>query len=361
VRALIVSSFVLPHVGGVEQFVETAREVLRRSGWDVRVLACRLPGGETRADITVPTRFLRATEWPLPTGGWRELWSAVGQSDVVLVNGTRQLLPILAVACACARRRRCIVVLHGGETLAGDSFLYHRVLGSMFDLLLARPALRVSIPVAVSRSGVVGAQRTYGIEPRTIPFPLRSLPSAGTPPPLAPGEPLRVAWIGRFFPEKDPLTAVDAVERLLDMREATLDVYGTGVLRAELEERARTRPWLTLHGSLAWDEVLQIQSRTHVCLSSSSRDAVQVAVLEALCRGVPVVSTRVGDAADYYIDPELRRFCVEARRPGLLADALHELAATYEETRRAFARNGETLTERHTTRASAALLELVSE
>jgi glycosyltransferase involved in cell wall biosynthesis len=360
-RALIVSSFVLPHIGGVEQFVETTREILRRAGWDVCVLACRPRTGEPRADVALPTRYVTPTEWPLPVGGWHRLWSEVGKADVVVANGTRQLLPILAIGCAFVRRKGCIAVLHGGETLTGGSFLYHCVLGSSFDWLLARPALRASIPVAVSRAGVAGAQRTYGIDAQRLPFPLRDLPPAGEPPELSAEEPLTVVWIGRLFPEKDPVTAVQAVERLRTARDATLDVYGEGLLRDELEELALSRPWLTLHGPRTWEEVLAIQSRAHVCLSSSSRDAVQVATLEALCRGIPVVSTRVGDAPDYYLAPALERFCVPPRQPEALADALLALARAYDETRSAFAANGRLLLEQHTSQAAAALTRLMEE
>jgi glycosyltransferase involved in cell wall biosynthesis len=359
-RVLIVSSFVLPHPGGVEQFVETAREIMRRAGWDVRVVACRLASGETKADVTLPTRFLPPAEWPLPTGGWRRLWREVGQADVVVVNSTRQLLPMLAIASGFVRRKGRVVILHGGERLQGGSFFYHRVLGSIFDWLLARPALRISVPVAVSRAGVEGVRQTYGIEARRIPFPLRSLPPRGAVPPLSAEEPLKIVWVGRFFPEKDPVTAVEAVDRLRGTRDATLDLYGDGFLRPELEALARSRPWLVLHGQRTWEEVLTIQSEAHVCLSSSSRDAVLVAVLEALCRGIPVVSTQVGDAPDYYLSPDLEQFCVPPRDPHALADALLALSASYDSASSAFAVNGPSLLERHAAEAADALIQVVA-
>src|SRR5690242_17024623 len=62
-RALIVSSFVLPRAGGVEQFVDVAARLLRAERWHVRVLACRPPTGEAQADATVPARFLGSAGW----------------------------------------------------------------------------------------------------------------------------------------------------------------------------------------------------------------------------------------------------------------------------------------------------------
>jgi hypothetical protein len=48
-RALIVSSFVLPRSGGVEQFVDVAARLLRAQSWRVRVLA-RPRTGEAQAE-----------------------------------------------------------------------------------------------------------------------------------------------------------------------------------------------------------------------------------------------------------------------------------------------------------------------
>ena len=80
-----------------------------------------------------------------------------------------------------------------------------------------------------------------------------------------------------------------------------------------------------------------------MCLSTSVWDNVQVAVLESLARGVPVVSTRVGDALRYYLTASLARWCVEPGDPEAAGRALDELAESYDEQRQAFAANGEQL------------------
>src|SRR5690348_3263189 len=130
-RVLVVSSFVLPRPGGVEQFVAGAAALFRAQGWKVRVLACRPRDGDAEADITVPTVFVRAGGWPLPIGGGRALWREIGRADVVVANGTRHVLPNLATFIARLRRTPVLFVLHGsGASFASSSFLYHRVLGS---------------------------------------------------------------------------------------------------------------------------------------------------------------------------------------------------------------------------------------
>ena len=348
VNVLLVSSFVLPHVGGIEQFVDTVKDAMLARGWSVRVLACRLLETPTDADATVPTRFVLSGGWPLPVGGWRTMWREVGEADVVVVNGARHLLPSVAIFAARMRRRGALFVLHGsGAPFSNGSLLYHRVCGSAFEWMFTRPALRLSLPISLSRAGVAGARKRFGVAATHVPYPLRDLPEAELDRFLATDEPIKIVWVGRVYPEKDPLAAVAAVERVRHTREATLDVYGDGVLSGELTRLANDRSWLSVHGSRPWRTIQDVQARAHVCLSTSLRDATQIGILEPLSRGIPVVSTRVGDAPSYYIDPSLQTFCVEPRDVEATAAAILELAASHDRYRDAFAANGGLLRARH--------------
>jgi glycosyltransferase involved in cell wall biosynthesis len=346
-RALIVSSFVLPHAGGVEQFVDTASTLLTERGWAVRVLACRPREETAAADVTMPTRFLPPGGWPVPVGGWRTLWREIGRADAVVVNGSRHLLPNIAALAARLRGRRAIFVLHGsGAPFTTSSFVYHRLLGSAFEWLVVRVTLRLSLPISLSRAGVGGARRRYGVEAAHVPYPLRDLPPA-TPRSLRPDEPLRIVWVGRLYREKNPLLAVEVVERVRRRREATLHVYGSGILWDELWRLARDRPWLVLCGPRSWSEVQEAQDAGHVCLSTSLRDATQIAILEPLARGIPVISTRVGDALAHYVSASLQSFCVDAADPDATAAAILALASSYERRREEFAANADELRARH--------------
>jgi len=357
-RVLLVSSFVLPHAGGVEQFVATIGGLLERHGYDVRVLACRRPGEDGTADAVVPARYLGAAGWPLPTGGWTTVWNEVGRADVIIANVSLYVLPAVAVLAGRRRGVPALFVIHGsGETVRHGSRAF-AVARAGFQRGVARIAVRRSLPVSVSRVGVEGARRSYGVHAAYLPYPLPELPAAeGTV--LREDEALRVAWIGRLGREKDPLLAVRAVERLRAKRPAMLDMYGDGPLRARLDTLAAERPWLAVHGARPWAEVLEVQGRVHVCLSTSVWDNVQVAVLEALARGVPVVSTRVGDAPRYYRVPSLARFCVDSGDEEALSRAMGELADSHELHRRAFADNGRQLEAIHRD-APRILMELIA-
>jgi glycosyltransferase involved in cell wall biosynthesis len=344
-RALLVSSFVRPHRGGVEEFVDSARILLEERGWQTRTLACRLPDLHAAADAVVPTRFLGPSSWPLPTGGWRSVWREVGATDVVIANGTSHVLPVLAVLAARVRRRKALFVLHGSGEYPGSRPM--RLARSLFQRTLARLALRLSHPASVSRAGIETARTLYGVDASYLPFPVRELPPVPGTPALPPDATMQVTWAGRLFPEKDPLLAVEALDVLRRQREAVLHVCGDGHLRPELERLATERPWLLLHGTRSWDEVQALQGGSHACLSTSVADNVQVAVLEALSRGIPTVSTQVGDAPAYYNRPTIRHLCVEPRSPEAVAQALLDLAGSYDRYRREFAANAAVLRAHH--------------
>lgn len=308
----------------------------------------------------MPTRFLGRSGWPLPAGGWRKVWRGVQQADVVVANNARHVLPVLAVLVARLQRKGAIFVVHGsGEGPQTGSGAF-RVARATFQRTLARRAVRISRPVSVSRAGVASIRRLYGVEATYLPYPLRGLPPVAATPQLTADEPLRVVWVGRLFPEKDPALAVRAVERLRVGRPATLDVYGRGILDSELAGLARSRPWLRLHGACGWDEIQEIQAAAHLCLSTSAADNVQVAVLEALSRGIPVVSTRVGDAPCYYLGGPLGRFCVAPGDPDAIAGAILELCSSYPSYRDDFCRNGQQLTAQHA-EAPSVLGHLIAE
>jgi glycosyltransferase involved in cell wall biosynthesis len=344
-RALLVSSFVRPHRGGVEEFVASARVLLEEQGWQMRTLACRLPGVDAAADAVVSTRFVGLSSWPLPTGGWRTVWREVGAADVVIANGTSHVLPVLAVIAARARRRKAIFVLHGSGEYPGSRPM--RLARSVFQRTLAQLALRLSQPASVSRAGVRTARELYGVDASYLPFPVREFPPVLDAPALRPDETMQVTWVGRLFPEKDPLLAVEVLDVLRREREAVLHVCGDGRLRPELEWLAARRPWLVLHGMLGWSEVQELQGSAHACLATSVADNVQVAVLEALSRGIPTVSTQVGDAPAYYNRPAIRHLCVEPGNAEAAARALLDLAGSYDRYRQEFAANAAVLRAHH--------------
>jgi len=341
-RVLIVTSFVLPHVGGIEEFVAFTTEDLRAAGWDVRVLSSSLPNRElAQADVIIPTIHAFHSGHPIPYRGWTRLWREIGRADLVVANQRRNLLPVLAALFASVRRRPVVFVIHGSPGVRIPQPAWFRAAAEIFDRTLGRWALKRSVVVTLSESGRYFDSGRNRFEMRYVPFPIRIQPPV-EPKTLHVDETVRAIWAGRLYPQKDPELAVRAVEIARRRRDITLDVYGDGILKHELLQLARDRPWLVLHGGRSWSEIQELQSHAHLCLLSSRAEATCLTALEPLSRGVPVIGTDVGDIARH-LGAELARFAAPADDAEALGGALLDLCDHYDEVAPLFAKNGERL------------------
>jgi glycosyltransferase involved in cell wall biosynthesis len=345
-RALIVSSFVLPHVGGIEQFVALAAEDLRLAGWEVRLMASTaLDGKPVAADIAIPTLHLFRSDYPLAYRGWLRVWKEVGAADLVIANQHRNLLPVVAVLMAAARRRAAVFVIHYGEGIPSYKRPWLNLLGRVFDKTLGRAALKRSVVATLSGSARQLVRRNWRLDARYVPFPIR-LQSTLEPKRLKEGEPARAVWAGRLASQKDPILAVRAVDAARRKYDVVLEMFGDGPLRAELEEYVRDRPWCVLHGERSWDEVQASQAEAHFCLISSRNDATSLAALEPLSRGIPVVGTDVGDIGQH-LGEDLALFATPPDNPEVLAEAIVCLCEEYDQYAPLFVENAARLKHHH--------------
>jgi glycosyltransferase involved in cell wall biosynthesis len=99
-----------------------------------------------------------------------------------------------------------------------------------------------------------------------------------------------------------------------------------------MSDLASRRSWLRLHGARPWHEVLRAQAAAHATVSASIHDNVQVALLESLAMGVPVVATGVGEAIRY-LAPPLDGLCVAPGGTEAFAAAIERLRREYAQIR----------------------------
>lgn len=119
-----------------------------------------------------------------------------------------------------------------------------------------------------------------------------------------------VLFVGRLVDIKDPLTILDALAGM--DQSATLVMVGDGPLREDIQRRAAS---LGLAGRLimAGDQPLAqvplyMASADCLCLASRAEGSPNV-VREALCCGLPVAVSDVGDVRQVINDPALGRVC----------------------------------------------------
>jgi glycosyltransferase involved in cell wall biosynthesis len=318
-RVLIVgrSRYRLPLQGGLRRKFDALAAEL-----DVRVLAGardESPTGDETFRLVPPRGSLDGLRFwaELPFRVWRELETF--QPDAVLVQS-----PYEAAAVLVARRNEPVIL-----EVHGDWRTATRLYGSGARELLAPLADRVAL-AAVRRVDAVRTISTYttglvraaGVEPAaTFPAFMDLDPFLGPTVPL-PEQP-RALFVGVLERYKD-VDGLAAAWRLAAPRlpGVTLRIVGTGSRTHVVEVLVRELP-----GRVEWTPALPndeipalIDSASTLVLPSRSEGLGRI-VVEALCRGRPVVATRVGGITDLVRDDE-NGLLVPTNDPAALADAL---------------------------------------
>lgn len=109
-------------------------------------------------------------------------------------------------------------------------------------------------------------------------------------------DPLRLVSVGRLTPNKNQRTVVEALALLArDGVPATLDLYGDGPCRAELEALAAERgvgDAVTFHGSVDHAEVMAAFASAHLNLLSTHQEGYGKVLLEGMIHAtVPIFGT----------------------------------------------------------------------
>jgi glycosyltransferase involved in cell wall biosynthesis len=122
-----------------------------------------------------------------------------------------------------------------------------------------------------------------------------ALPAASSP--AHRGSDVRVGFLGRLCPDKDPVTALRAlaVARSHSGPEVTVQLGGDGPMRGAVlreAERLHLTPYVRLAGTVF--DVTAFMRHIDIFLLSSRSEGTPLAVLEAMGHGLPVVATGVG-------------------------------------------------------------------
>ena len=220
------------------------------------------------------------------------IWKTIKQSDVVhaAVPGDVGSLGIL-VALA---QHKPLFVRHCGTWGEPVTLADHLLL-----CLLERIASPKTIVLATGGAETPPSSRNSYVQwifsTTLSQQELAAMPAAS---PWQPGQPPRLAFVGRLSRDKNAAAVIDAMPFIQQQYPGvTLDIVGDGEMLADLRQRASAagvQQQVTFHGSVAHEAVMRILSHSHLFVFPTRvKEGFPKAVLEAMACGLPVIATPV--------------------------------------------------------------------
>ncbi len=293
--------------GGAEHFRGIFR-ALDRSGEPFRLVGCRLQKerSDPRVDyVAEGSNFLRF--W---LGSWVWFWRhrhEIREGDVFHFHRNYAAWPKLLL---CPRRGRVVVSYHNvtGRVLEGKFGRLARPLRALMLLAERRVVRRADALVCVSDRD----RRVLAREVEPGPFERATVIPAGfdarlfADRPVAPPGPelaRKLLFLGRISHQKNVPLAIAVLERLVaEGEDYTLTIVGDGEDARSLVRRIATSParerirWL---GRQPHDRIPELLAAHGILLVTSRYEASPTVVKEALQTCRPVVTTDVGDVAQW--------------------------------------------------------------
>ncbi|MFN0205441.1 MAG: glycosyltransferase [Planctomycetota bacterium] len=202
----------------------------------------------------------------------------------------------------------------------------HAVADELDRIGLPQEKIRVIEPV-------IDLEPFLSIQSRNIPF--RTECGAGD------GD-ILIGWIGRFVKIKDPLAFIEAASiAAADRNHLRFVMIGGGPLQDEMQQKAQR---LKIDGRIVFlpfqPRMAEAYAGLDLLVSTSQKEGMPVAVLEAMAAAVPVVATAVGGTVELIAD-ERSGFLVAPGEPRAAARAIErflEMPAGESKTLRGVAR-----------------------
>ena len=215
-------------------------------------------------------------------------------TDLVHFHGLRNSQLMLAAVACRARQQGLPLLAHDQGT--------RRV--RWIEDLASRYALpRICALLAANEESVVALEKETNRAGSIYLVPNGFDPAMFSPAPDAAladvRDPLRVLFVARLTPEKDPETMARAVKSLAKVRLVELTVVGMGPLRSRVEQILRV-PGVSVRftGHLDQYELALEYRAANLLIHTSLHEGWSQTVLEAMATGLPVVASDVAGIRD---------------------------------------------------------------
>ncbi|MDX1754881.1 MAG: glycosyltransferase [Marinobacter sp.] len=331
---------------GAEQVLLTLVSEQMKAGLSPMIISAGLPDEEEKPlERAAKNQGLPVTPWRMAAGfnleGARELvrWARADHYDLLHSHGYKFNV-LMGLWPSRYRGVPLVATLHGyiRAPRFTKGWCYERldrlVLGRMDHVVLVSEAMRSQLPARIGHSdnssviaNGINTARVQAAAAAEIPDDLSAFVSGNRP---------LILGVGRLSHEKGFDRLLEALSILAEtFPNAGLLIIGEGPARAGLEAQATA---LGLSGRVRMpgyvDAVPAVMANADVLCMPSRTEGLPITLLEAMCVGLPVVASRVGDMPAVMGDGRGGRL-LDSGSPVELAKALSTRLGRSEEVRRA--------------------------
>ncbi|MBM3285790.1 MAG: glycosyltransferase family 4 protein [Candidatus Eisenbacteria bacterium] len=303
-------------LAGTERHVLALTQGLKMRGWEPLVAVSRSGPAEAAFERAgIPVVHLRRTRGPDPTYVFR-LVSLLKEREIDILHAHSGRLP-----CLAGRIAGIALVVETRHGLGSEGLAGARLRAQAF---LCRLAKRTIAVCEADREVLIRG----GLPPSRVVRISNGIPPRRRPPSERGGGTLRLGFLGRLAPQKDPLFLIDVVRHLKGAMPGgwTLRIAGDGPLAKRLREGlADGCP----AGSLVWmgeiDHAEDFLDELDLLLFPSRWEGQPLAVLEAMQAGVVVLGSQIA-ALDELLGGEPPAGLLLRREPASWASAIMDLS-----------------------------------
>jgi glycosyltransferase involved in cell wall biosynthesis len=327
-KALIVSPFYPPDLGGISYHVKNLVTRLASRGWDITVIACSRRGPTHGLDPKLElVRAIYLPGWPIqtlssfsvPIGFSRTFQDLIRESrpDLVHFHGHHYPITWIAAAIAYSDRLPTLLTLHGTYSLNPRKPYGKSIVEGVFNRTIFTSLLQMSDAIIGVSSNVVEYAQNFLVGHRAsyvIPngidvqryligldrkFELRKKYDF-------PSDAKVVLFTGRFTYVKGVLELAESAKYFRDQGTSVLFVLaGSGPLERKLREMSSQlknlivldwTSFLKVTGTAAYDQIPELYLASDIFVLPSRWEAQGISTIEAMASHLHVVATPVAGA-----------------------------------------------------------------
>lgn len=301
-KIIQVCSKYYPEIGGIETHVKELSELLVKMGNDVEVVCTysshKLPEKEMINGVKI-TRFRAFAPGEAYFFSPAMYFYLKDQDCDVMHAHNYHAFP--ALFAALARKKRFVFTPH---TFGRSNSLIRNILHRLYrpiGAFIFKSADKVISTAQFEKDRLINIFKIPGPKIIYIPLPI-NIPEKKPHKRLSDSN-VKIAYFGRLSQEKNIMVLISAFGLIKKRhKDAGLFIAGEGPLRKELEEFGKNIEDVRFLGRLSETELNDFMDDIDIFVLPSKFEVSPRAVIEAMSRGIPVVTTPVGELPQVFQD-----------------------------------------------------------